>query len=205
MNYIILSLLISFCTALTAVAQRNVIDEISKASQAVSTVQADFTQTKKQKMLSEAMTSKGKMWCTQPNLLRWEYTSPYPSAFILNNGKVLLSKGERGRVISVNRSKMLRQITRLMIPNGLGKCLTDEKDFKVSVETRSNLHILTLLPRSKELKQLFARIILYFDRKQAVVTRVEMYEKNGDNSIIELTSIKTNAAISESTYSLNRK
>lgn len=205
MNYIILSLLISFCTALTAVAQKDVIDEICKASQAVSTVQADFTQTKKQKMLSEAMTSKGKMWCTQPNLLRWEYTSPYPSAFILNNGKVLLSKGERGRIISVNRSKTLRQITRLMIPNGLGKCLTDEKDFKVSVETRSNQHILTLLPQSKELKQLFARINLYYDRKQAVVTRVEMYEKNGDNSIIELTSIKTNAAISESTYSLNRK
>ena len=201
----ILSILLCFCSALTTAAQRDAIDEICKASQAVSTVQADFTQTKKQKMLSEAMTSKGKMWCTQPNLLRWEYTSPYPSAFILNNGKVLLSKGERGRVISVNRSKMLRQITRLMIPNGLGKCLTDEKDFKVSVETRSNLHILTLLPRSKELKQLFARIILYFDRKQAVVTRVEMYEKNGDNSIIELTSIKTNAAINESTYSLNRK
>ena len=200
----ILSILLCFCSALTTAAQRDAIDEISRASEVISTLQADFTQTKKLRMLSEAMTSKGKMWCTQPNLLRWEYTSPYPSAFILNNGKVLLSKGERGRVISVNRSKMLRQITRLMIPNGLGKCLTDEKDFKVSVETKANLHILTLLPQSKELKQLFARIILYYDRKQAVVTRVEMYEKNGDNSIIELTSIKTNAAINESVYNLKR-
>jgi outer membrane lipoprotein carrier protein len=201
----ILTILFSFCTALTALAQREAIDEICQASVRISTVQADFTQTKKMKMLSDVMVSRGKMWCTQPNLLRWEYQSPQPSSFILNNGKVLLSKGERGRVISVNRSKMLRQITRLMIPNGLGKCLTDEKDFKVSVETRSNQHILSLLPQSKELKQLFARIILYYNRKQAVVTRVEMYEKNGDNSIIELTSIKTNAAISESTYSLNRK
>ena len=32
-----------------------------------------------------------------------------------------------------------------------------------------------------------------------------MYEKDGDSSVIELTNIKTNQTIDESTYSLNRK
>lgn len=201
----ILTILFSFCTALTALAQRDVIDEICQASVRISTVQADFTQTRKMKMLSNTMISQGTMCCTQPNFLRWEYLSPQTSLFILNNGKVLLSKGKHDRVVSINRSKMFRQMTRLMMPDGLGKCLTEEKDFKVSVESKATQHILTLLPQSKELKQLFTRLILYYDRKQSVVTKVEMYEKSGDNSIIELANIKTNQNIDESVYSINQK
>lgn len=201
----ILTILFSFCTALTALAQREAIDEICQASVRISTVQADFTQTRKMKMLSNTMISQGTMCCTQPNFLRWEYLSPQTSLFILNNGKVLLSKGKHDRVVSINRSKMFRQMTRLMMPDGLGKCLTEEKDFKVSVESKATQHILTLLPQSKELKQLFTRLILYYDRKQSVVTKVEMYEKSGDNSIIELANIKTNQNIDESVYSINQK
>ena len=108
----------NMCAAFTLAqtSTKNAIDEISKASGNISTLQADFTQTKKMKMLSNAMTSKGKMWCTQPNLLRWEYLTPNTSAFILNNGKVLLKGGKRNHTINVNRNRMLRELTRLMRP-----------------------------------------------------------------------------------------
>ena len=191
--------------ALAQTSTQNAIDEISKASGNISTLQADFTQTKKMKMLSNAMTSKGIMWCTQPNLLRWEYLTPNTSAFILNNGKVLLKGGKRNHTINVNRNRMLKELTRLMIPNGLGKCLSEKKDFQVSVETKNNQHILTLLPQSKELKQMFTQIILYYDRGQSVVTKVEMWEKNGDSTTIELSSININQTINESVYSINEK
>lgn len=194
-----------FCIVFYASAQKDAIGEICKASERISTVHADFIQTKRMKMLSDAMVSKGKMWCTQPNFLRWEYQSPQTSSFILNNGKVLLSKGQHDHIINVGRNKMLRQIIRLMIPNGLGKCLTEEKDFQVSIQSENAQHILTLLPQSKELKQLFTRLVLNYDRKQSVVTKIKMYEKGGDSSVIELTNIKTNQTIDESTYSLNRK
>lgn len=198
-------LLYFFCIVFYASAQKDAIGEICKASERISTVHADFIQTKRMKMLSDAMVSKGKMWCTQPNFLRWEYQSPQTSLFILNNGKVLLSKGKHDRVVSINRSKMFRQMTRLMMPDGLGKCLTDEKDFRVTVESENTQHILTLFPQSKELKQLFTRLVLYYNRKQSVVTKVEMYEKRGDSSVIELTNIKTNQNIDESVYSINQK
>lgn len=198
-------LLYFFCIVFYASAQKDAIGEICKASERISTVHADFIQTKRMKMLSDAMVSKGKMWCTQPNFLRWEYQSPQTSSFILNNGKVLLSKGQHDHIINVGQNKMLRQIIRLLIPNGLGKCLTDEKDFRVTVESENTQHILTLFPQSKELKQLFTRLVLYYNRKQSVVTKVEMYEKRGDSSVIELTNIKTNQNIDESVYSINQK
>lgn len=206
MKYI-LSLIFSLCALLTLAQanEQNAIDEISQASETIHTLQCNFVQTKKLKMLKEAMVSKGKMWCTQPNRIRWEYQTPYASSFVLNDGKVLLKGNKRSHTFNVNRNKMLREITRLMVPDGLGKCLQEKKDFQVSVTTRNNLHILTLLPQEKELRQLFTQIVLYYDRGQSVVTKVEMLEKNGDCTAIELSSINLNAKIEESVYAQNEK
>ena len=200
MKYIILTILFSLCTALTAVAQTDAIDEISKASQAVSTVQADFTQTKRLKMLNDAMVSKGKMWCTQPNRLRWEYLTPYSSLFVLNGEKVLFQNDKRSTTLNANRHKRIREMIRIMIPSNLGKVLTEKKDFHTSIETTENQYVLTMIPQSKEMKQMFTRIVLYYNRKQAVVTQIEMYEKSGDSTTIELSSIKKNTTINPSVY-----
>lgn len=204
MKYIILTILFSLCTALTAVAQTDAIDEISKASQAVSTVQADFTQTKRLKMLNDAMVSKGKMWCTQPNRLRWEYLTPYSSLFVLNGEKVLFQNDKRSTTLNANRHKRIREMIRIMIPSNLGKVLTEKKDFHTSIETTENQYVLTMIPQNKEMKQMFTRIVLYYNRKQAVVTQIEMYEKSGDNTTIELSSIKKNTTINPSVYNTQK-
>ena len=204
MNYIILTILFSFCTVFTTVAQTEAIDEISKASQAVSTVQADFTQTKRLKMLNDAMVSKGKMWCTQPNHLRWEYLTPYASLFILNGEKVLFKNSKHSNTLNANRHKRIREMIRIMIPSNLGKVLTEKKDFHTSIENTENQYVLTMIPQNKEMKQMFTRIVLYYNRKQAVVTQIEMYEKNGDNTTIELSSIKKNTTINPSVYNIQK-
>ena len=152
MKVAILSLIYSLCAAF-ALAQnstQDAIDEISKASENISTLQADFTQTKKMKMLSNAITSKGKMWCKQPNLLRWEYLTHNKSALILNNGKVLLKGSKHNHTINVNRNKMLRELTRLMIPNGLSKCLSEKKDFLISIEPKTIITSLRLFHKAKK-------------------------------------------------------
>ena len=198
------TILFSLCTAMTAVAQTDAIDEISKASQAVSTVQADFTQTKRLKMLNDAMVSKGKMWCTQPNRLRWEYLTPYSSLFVLNGEKVLFQNDKRSTTLNANRHKRIREMIRIMIPSNLGKVLTEKKDFHTSIETTENQYVLTMIPQSKEMKQMFTRIVLYYNRKQAVVTQIEMYEKSGDSTTIELSSIKKNTTINPSVYNTQK-
>jgi len=200
---IILSLIFSLCSVFTTVAQTEAIDEISKASQAVSTVQADFTQTKRLKMLNDAMVSKGRMWCTQPNRLRWEYTTPYASLFILNDNKVLFRNSKHSNTLNANRHKRIREMIRIMIPSNLGKVLQEKKDFHTTTETTDNQHILTLTPQNRELKQMFSRIVLYYDRKQSVVTQIEMYEKSGDSTTIQLSSIKKNIVINPSVFTQN--
>jgi hypothetical protein len=52
---------------------------------------------------------------------------------------------------------------------------------------------------------MFTQIVLYYDRGKSVVTKVEMLEKNGDCTAIELSSINLNAKIEESVYAQNEK
>ncbi len=183
--------------------EQKIIRQINAVASSMKTMQCDFVQTKTIKMLNDKMVSKGKMYYQQSDKLRWEYTSPYTYTFVLNGSKVLISKGKRNDVINVEQSKFFKEIARIMMNSVVGKCLTDTKDFKTSIQTTTAEYIATLLPQQKQMKQMFQKIILHFNRQKSVVTTVELVEKNGDRTVIELKNIKTNSAINAKVFSIN--
>lgn len=193
---IFLALITLTMSGQTAAEQQKAIQTISRATAQMKTMQADFIQTKSLKMLGDKMVSKGRMAYQQSDKLRWEYTTPYTYTFILNGSKVTLRKGKRSDVIDVNRNKMFKEIARIMMNSMVGQCITDSKTFKVSVKTDAQHYTATLLPLKKDMKQMYSRIVLVFSRKTATVNRVMMYERNGDCTDIQLTNIRTNAAVS---------
>lgn len=177
--------------------------KISQVAAAMKTMQCDFVQTKHLKMLNDKMVSKGYMFYQQSNCLRWEYTSPYTYTFILNNDKVLLKNKKRNDVIDVNQNKVFREIARIMMNSVVGNCLQDDKSFKSSISVVGGEWVATLLPLRKDMKQLFQSIVLHFSQRQAVVTQVELTEKNGDKTVIELKNIKTNGPINANMFALH--
>jgi outer membrane lipoprotein-sorting protein len=50
---------------------------------------------------------------------------------------------------------------------------------------------------------MFQKIVLHFSQNQAIVTRVELIEKNGDKTEIELKNIRTNETINSNIFALN--
>ena len=166
-------------------------------------MQCDFVQTKYLKMLNDKMVSRGKMFYQQSNKLRWEYTSPYGYAFVLNGAKVLVSKGNRHDVINVNQSKFFKEIARIMMNSVVGNCLNDKKDFKVCIVGTATEYVATLYPQQKQMKQMFQKIILHFNKVKSTVAKVELVEKKGDKTIIELKNVKTNASINGKVFSVN--
>jgi outer membrane lipoprotein carrier protein len=137
------------------VNQAHVKQQISKAASALKSMQCDFVQTKHLKMLNEDMVSQGKMYYQQPDRLRWEYTTPYSYTFLLNGSKVLLKNKHRNDVIDVNQNKLFKEIARIMMSTVVGTCLSDEKDFHVTITATQTEWVATLLPVRKDMKQLF--------------------------------------------------
>jgi outer membrane lipoprotein carrier protein len=90
-----------------------------------------------------------------------------------------------------------------MVSSVVGSCLTDDKTFKTTVTTSGAEWIATLVPVRKDIKQMFDKIILHFDKKRKVVTKIEMTERNGDKTTIVLQNIRTNENISANMFTVH--
>ena len=177
--------------------------QINAVASSMKTMQCDFVQTKYLKMLNDKMVSKGKMYYQQSDKLRWEYTTPYTYTFVLNGAKVLISKGKRNDVINVNQSKMFKEIARIMMSSVVGNCLNDKKDFKVSIAGSTTEYIATLYPKQKQMQQMFQKIVLHFNKAKSTVSMVELIEKKGDRTVIELKNVKTNGSIPAKVFQIS--
>ena len=205
----LLFLLVVFCWSMTTVTAQQkvndakVIQQINAVASGLKSIQADFVQTKYLKMLNEKMVSRGKMYYQQSDKLRWEYTTPYTYTFVLNGAKVLIEKGKRNDVIKVNQSKVFKEIARVMMNSVVGKCLTNQKDFKTSIVATSSEYIATLYPQQKQMKQMFQKMVLHFNRQKLTVAVVELIEKKGDKTVIELKNVKNNTPINAKVFSIH--
>lgn len=194
-----------FCLSMmvaSAQDQKAIIEKINQVCAEMKTMECDFVQTKHMKILNDKMVSEGKMSYQQPNALRWEYTTPYTYTFILNDNKILLKNNCRSDVIDVNQNKMFKEIARIMMNSIVGKCLTDDKAFKTTIAETPAEWVATLLPQKKDMKQMWTKLILHFDRKQNAVVKVEMFEKSGDFTVIDLKNAKTNKPIDKKVFAV---
>lgn len=192
-----LILILSHIIPLSAqqLTEEQIKQKVNQTASAMKTMQCDFVQTKHLKMLNNDFVSHGKMYYQQSNKLRWEYTSPYSYTFILNNDQVLLKNKQRNDLVDVKQNKLFKEIVRIMMSSVIGNCLTDDKNYKVSVAAIGNEWVATLLPQRKDMKQMFQKLVLHFHAKKSVVNTVELYDKNGEKTIIELKNIRINETI----------
>lgn len=207
MRHLLILLTIIVCvyspTYAQQVSDEQVKKEINHVTSQMKSMKCDFVQTKSIKMLNDKMVSNGKMYYQQGNKLRWEYLSPYAYTFILNDSKVVIRNSKRNDKIDVNQNKIFREIVKIMMNSVVGKCLSDDKDFLITIKVSSDEYIATMVPSRKDLKQIFQTIILHFDRKRKMISLIELLEKNGDKTQIEFKNIQTNVAISTDTFAVN--
>ena len=185
--------------------QKEVIAKINKATSGLKSMSCSFTQTKHLSMLSDKMVSEGKMNYKQPNKLRWEYTSPYQYLFIFNGTKVYVGNKSRKDVIDTNSNKLFKEVARIMMSTVTGTALSNAADFSVSVEDGKTLWNVTLIPKKKETRKMFTRIVLSFSKSDLMISEINLHEKNNDRTNIRLRNIKTNLPINENLFAIPAK
>lgn len=190
-------------TKLTAEQQKDILEKVDKSASAASSMQCDFTQTKKMKLLSKEMLSKGVMYFKRPDKLRWQYTTPYDYTFILNGDKVQLKSAKSTKNIDVQGNKMFRQISNIILNSVTGGNLKSSSDFNVEVYKLAEGYFARMYPKKKELKQIYQAIEIYFNPSLTMISTVKMIEKTGDVTIVKLTNSKTGVAIDEKLFKVN--
>lgn len=177
-------------------------EKFAAATQKTTSIKSDFQQEKNLSMLSEKIVSKGKFWFKKENLVRMEYTTPFQYLMILNKDKVYTKDGQKENKVSTSSNKIFRQINDIMIDCVKGTVLNNNS-FSAKVFEGGQLYLLELTPIDKTLKGFFKAIHLFVDKKEYGVSKIEMQELSGDNTVITFVNKELNVPIADALFTIH--
>ncbi len=175
--------------------------QFKEASRKINTIQSDFIQEKNLSLLDDKIISRGKFWFRKENAVRMEYTSPFQYLMVVNGTDVYIKDSQKENRLSSRSNKLFQQINRIMIDCVNGNAL-ESKDFTVKLFSGANDHLAELTPVEKNLKTLFRRVNIIIDKKHLSVSRVEMYEPSGDNTIIRFVNRQMNVNLADALFAV---
>lgn len=164
-------------------------------------IRSDFTQEKTMTMLSEKIVSNGKFFFKRDNKVRMEYLSPFKYLMIINGSKVYIRDGAKESTISTSGNKIFKQVSQIMLDCVSGNVLSNP-DFKTAVYKNKAGYLIEMTPITKGVMEFFSRILVYVDKSDHQVTKVQMFELSGDFTILNFTKKEMNSELPESLFTL---
>ena len=190
-------------TKLTSEQEKQVLAKMDQSSNALRSLQCDFVQSKRMKILSKEMQSKGILYFKKPDKIRWQYTSPYDYTFIMNGDKVQIKSAKTTKSIDIQGNKIFRQISTIILNTITGGGIKNSSDFNVELYESGDIYFAKMQPKKKEVKQVYSSIEVYFNSALTMVDTIKMIEKSGEYTVVKLVTPKINAAINESVFKVN--
>ena len=173
---------------------------IKNAAQKTATITSDFVQEKEMSMVREKITSKGRFYFKKERMLRWEYVQPYSYLIIIRNDQVTIKDESKVSSFNAGSNKIFREINRIMQGCINGTLLSDEKNFLASFAENSACWVITLKPLAPRLKASISQIVIFFNRKDYSVNRLEIYEPGGDCTKINFMDKKLNQPVDDEMF-----
>jgi outer membrane lipoprotein carrier protein len=182
--------------------EKILIEKIKKSSNAVSTLKCDFIQSKKLSFLTDLDVSNGVMYYSNPQKLRWEYKSPNPYVFVLNQSKIYLHNSQGTSSYNTGSNRMYKAISQLIIGFINGQGLQDNTNFKSDFFSNNKQIFVKLTPVNSDIKKMFTSVNLYLDINTFIAGKIVMNECSGDVTTLTLYNIKRNSSISDDLFIL---
>ena len=173
--------------------------KVENMSKALNSIDADFDKEKNLSVLYETIISKGHLMFKKENLLRWEYFTPSKYLIVINKEKVFIKDEKKTSKYDMNSNKVFKEINDIMISCVQGTIFKSSK-FKTSYFENEKYYKLEMTPKTKNMKDSFKKINLYFDKTITSVSKIEMIETSEDFTLIEFLNKKLNAPISENSF-----
>lgn len=175
--------------------------EFTQAAQKTQTIKSDFVQEKNLAMLSDKIVSKGKFWFKKNNMVRMEYNHPFQYLMIMNQDAVYIKDGQKENKMSTRSNKLFQQINKITVDCIQGTAL-DNKDFTVHVFENAQGYLIEMSPVNKTLKGYFKNINIVVGKKDYAVTKIDMIEPGGDNTVINFLNREINPVISDAVFAI---
>lgn len=173
---------------------------IREVAQKTKTISCDFVQEKEMSMISEKIVSRGQFYLKKEKMLRWEYSQPFSYVIIIHGDEISIRDENKVSQFSMQSNKVFAEINRVILGSLQGTLLDDEKNFKATFFAHQTAWVVKLQTLTPKLKEFLHEIVIWFDRDEYTVSRLDMNESSGDLTRITFTSKKINQPIADEKF-----
>ena len=198
--FVAFSLMVSAQTQLSESQSNEVIALLTKAAASMQSMQCRFVQEKTSSMLAEPSVAEGMMHYAAPDRMRWEYTTPYAFALVVNGERIVKVTDGKAEVLEGNAGRMYQGMVGLIMGSASGKKLFDTTVFDITLYDDDGFWRADMTPKRRDMKRMFSQLVFRFDKKTNGISRVEFVEAGGGTTSIQFEEIKLNEKIGEEQF-----
>lgn len=164
------------------------------------TIESEFVQQKNMAMLNEKIISKGMFYFKKTNRIRWQYNEPYEYLVIIDNNKVVVKDENKTNKFDVRSNKIFRKVNDLMSDCMQGSILSKRSEYKLEYYENEQYYMVRMFPLNGGMKDFIEKIEIHFDKKDLSVSKINMIEPTGDNTMINFKNKKINGVIADEKF-----
>ncbi|HPS95799.1 MAG: outer membrane lipoprotein carrier protein LolA [Bacteroidales bacterium] len=177
-------------------AEEDFYSALAKRSKDISTVTADFVQSKHITVLNETVVSKGSFYYKKSGNVRFDYTSPKVMSIVMNSVKLHLISSGKTTTFQLENQKGLSDLARVMEACIGGDINSIPKSYRVSYLFLSNRHKLIIAPKNKEILGPYSKIELFLNETDYSLDEMVLYEKSNDFTTYKFSNLILNRSLS---------
>ncbi|MGI9552099.1 MAG: LolA family protein, partial [Aurantibacter sp.] len=172
--------------------------KVKSLAQTTETVTSDFIQYKHLDFLSNDFESKGKLSFKSPDLVKWEYISPFAYSVLFKADMLYINNEGDKSDVDIGSNKLFKQLNKLISASVTGDMFNTE-EFNISYFIKGNKSEVRFSSKDKKLAKYIKEFHIVFNAK-AEVSEVKMIEPSDDYTHIVFSNRTVNQALPDAVF-----
>ncbi len=179
-----------------ATALRSKVKDQAKATR---TISSDFIQHKHLDFLSNDIESKGTLAFKAPNIVKWEYTTPFSYAVLFKDEKLYINDNGSKSDMDLGSNKVFKQLNQLITASIRGD-MFDDSAFEIRYFFEKENSLVHFMPKDQQFAAFIKAFHIRFNAT-GEVEAVKMIEPSDDYTQIVFSNRKQNQPIPDAVFS----
>lgn len=177
-------------------------ESIVAKAKTIKTLTAEFEQRKSIASLSQPAVSKGNIYFSSPNKMRWQQNSPSPFLMVFTGENATIKVGASPvQEFNASSNRMFKELSTIILGGITGELFEEKKNYDITFTAINGATKATLIPQNKQVRRYISSIEMIFN-KDWVAEQIILNEGNGNKTIIIFSAIRINDSIADNQYIL---
>ncbi len=179
------------------------LERIQVEQKSLRTLESSFVLVQENELLVSAEESRGRLFYSAPEQIRWEYLEPRPLTVVISGDQMTTWYRDLGRAETARVGRYSDRVLRFMNATQSLEGLLEYFEAKVRFQGgEGGSHRIELLPKYKRIARRIKSIVLWIDPVTYLPARVRIEGADGGISDYRFLSMKVNGEIAPETFHL---